>query len=53
MIQSLYDLLGLTAVSSGQQTIILIFCLVLLFFGSLAVFNAVLSLISSIFNVER
>jgi len=53
MIRELYDLLGLTAVTNTQQTIILIFALVLLFFGSLCVFNAVLSLISNIFNFER
>lgn len=53
MIESLYDLLGISAVSNVQSSLILIFCLVLLFFGSLVVFNALLSLITSIFNFER
>lgn len=53
MIQSLYDILGITAATGTQQTIILIFCLVLIFFGSLCVLNAILSLISGLFNLER
>lgn len=53
MIQEIYDILGLEALSANEETLILIFTLVLLFFGSLCVLNGVLSLISSLFNTER
>lgn len=53
VIQTLYDILGLTNPTVLEEYVILIFCCVLLFFGSIVIFNAALSFLTSIFNFER
>lgn len=53
MIQALYDLFGITSVTTVQESIIFVFACVLLFFGALVIFNGALSFLTSIFNNER
>lgn len=53
MIQALYDLLGLANPTVTEEYVVLIFCCVLLFFGSIVIFNAALTFLISIFNFER
>lgn len=49
MIEALHELLGITELPYFGDQIILIFSLVLIFFGALAFFNACLNIIFGIF----
>lgn len=52
LIESLYEILGITSPTVMQQSVILIACLVLLFFGSIVVLNSILSIISNVFKID-
>lgn len=52
MIDLLFDILGLTSWSVNQELIVLVFCLVLLFFGVLVFLNCVLSIILNVFKID-
>ena len=52
MIQKVYDILGITSPTIFQEQVILIFSLVLLFFGTLVIFNATLNIMSNIFKID-
>lgn len=52
MIQKVYDMLGMTNPTILEENIIMIFCLALLFFGVLVVFNSLLSIISNVLKID-
>lgn len=52
MIEKLFEIFGLTTWSVNQETMVFVFCLVLLFFGVLVFLNCVLSIFSNVFKIE-
>lgn len=52
MIQKVYDILGMTNPTILEENLIMIFCLSLLFFGILVVFNSLLSIISNVLKID-
>lgn len=52
MIQKVYDILGMANPTILEENIIMIFCLALLFFGVLVVFNSLLSIISNVLKID-
>lgn len=52
LIDSLYEILGIASPTVMQESVILIACLVLLFFGSIVVLNSILSIISNVFKID-
>lgn len=52
MIDSLYEILGIASPTVMQESVVLIACLVLLFFGSIVVLNSILSIISNVFKID-
>lgn len=53
MLDTLYEILGITNVTYMQETVCLITLCVLIFFGSLCILSALLSFFTSIFRFER
>lgn len=52
MIQSVYDILGITNPTILEENLIMVFSLTLLFFGVLVVFNSLLSIISNVLKID-
>lgn len=52
MIQKVYDILGIVTPTIFEEQIIMIFSLVLLFFGTLVIFNSILHIMSNIFKID-
>lgn len=52
LIQRVYDILGMTNPTILEENLIMIFCLSLLFFGILVVFNSLLSIISNVLKID-
>ena len=52
MIDLLFEILGLTSWSVNQELVVLVFCLILLFFGVLVFLNCVLSIITNVFKID-
>lgn len=52
MIEKIFEILGITSYTVFEEYVVLIFCLILMFFGVLMVFNALLSMITGILKIE-
>lgn len=52
MIEKVFEILGITSYTINQEYIVTIFCLMLLFFGVIVVFNALLSMITGLLKIE-